>query len=68
MELFRFVDSPEEAFRVLKEGLSEAMAPATPAFAKTVTCCTPMVGTSADCAGPECDTPQQPLSTEAGHD
>jgi hypothetical protein len=66
LELFRFVDSPEEAFRVLKAGLSEAMAPATPAFAKTVTCCTPMIGTGADYAGPACDSPPQPLSTREG--
>ena len=67
LNLFRFVDSPEEAFRALREGLSQVMAPTTPAFAKTVTCCAPMAGTSADCAAPACDSPQQPFRTEAGH-
>ena len=43
LELFRFVDSPGEAFRTLKEGLSGVMVPATPAFAKTVTSCISVV-------------------------
>ncbi len=38
LELFRYVESPAEAFAVLKQSLSEASAWGTPAFAKT---CTP---------------------------
>jgi uncharacterized protein (TIGR00730 family) len=44
LDLFRFVESPAEALRALKEGLSAEMEDTTPAFAKTVTC---------SCAGAE---------------
>jgi uncharacterized protein (TIGR00730 family) len=35
--LFQFVETPNEALRLLKETLSETLAPDTPAFAKTLT-------------------------------
>jgi uncharacterized protein (TIGR00730 family) len=44
LDLFRFVESPAEALRALKEGLNAEMEETTPAFAKTVTC---------SCAGAE---------------
>jgi uncharacterized protein (TIGR00730 family) len=39
LELIRYVESPAEALGILKQRLSEKMERATPAFAKTSTCC-----------------------------
>ncbi|QQR89787.1 MAG: L-2-amino-thiazoline-4-carboxylic acid hydrolase [Myxococcales bacterium] len=54
--LFRFADSPVEAFSFLKEGLSEAMEATSPAFASTVTCSAHLeqkcAHAAADCCGP----------------
>lgn len=46
LELFRFVESPEEAFQALQEGLAEDFEDISPAFARSL-CCDP-------------DDPQQP--------
>lgn len=39
IDLFRYVETPAEAFEYLKEVLSKKMDPVTPAFAKSETCC-----------------------------
>lgn len=42
LELFRYAETPTEAFALLKEGLEEEVGRITPAFAKTVRpCCEP---------------------------
>ena len=50
LELFQYADTPADAFALLERGLEQAMAPVTPAFAKTVTSC----GTG-PCGDPDCE-------------
>ncbi len=71
LELFRYVESPEEALAVLKEGVREELGTITPAFAKTSTsCCGPEEAlarshSDADCHVPGGDT-EVPAALRSG--
>ena len=44
LSLFQYADDPETALRLLKQGLPVEVEPRTPAFARSMTCCSPEAG------------------------
>ncbi len=57
LDLFRYVDSPEEAFTALRSSLSEEVEGAAPAFARSCTSCRSAHPTGSDHAAAECHAP-----------
>jgi hypothetical protein len=60
LDMFHFVESPQEALTALKAGLNEEMERTTPAFAKTVRPCCEPGQPCARHAATDCHTPPPP--------